>query len=241
MAAPTKGVPPPPRTAERARLAAAIERKSDAEFQLARVGDALEKIDETIFERLEPAVRRAREDLDGAIAAAPRALVAKALGETPEAGPTVAEAEAALAAASKELADARQARSLLRDEQRHREYAVDQAGKRVDEAAKGVVASDPARQAVLDEFFRCGRRALHCAQILRTVGTPIQGAQAHGLMFRITDAPVPIDRVAFRPDPGWLSALAALREDADAAFPPLPEPAPEAVLESEPAEEAVAA
>ena len=78
---------------------------------------------------------------------------------------------------------------------------------------------------MLDEFFRSAKRALRCAQILRSAGTPVQGAQGSGLMFRITDAPTTVDKLgtAFRPDPDWISASAALREDADAPLPGLAE------------------
>jgi len=78
------------------------------------------------------------------------------------------------------------------------------------------LSSQRARAAVLAEFSRCARRALRCAQILRTSGLIVRGAEGHGLAFRITDAAAPVGRSAFVHDPGWAAAIAALRDDADA-------------------------
>jgi hypothetical protein len=215
----------PPRSPERQRLFDAIQRRDDAVFQHERVNDALGKLDDELFDRLEPAVRRAQEALEEAVAAAPERLVAEALGEPAgaDAGPSVTEAESALKIADQALVDARSARSILRDELRGREYQVDQAKRVVDQAVSAVVSGE--KGAVLDEFIRCSQRALRCAQILRTIGTPVQGSTGHGLMFRITDAPTTVDKLgtAFRPDPDWLSATAALREDADTPLPGLPD------------------
>jgi hypothetical protein len=57
---------------------------------------------------------------------------------------------------------------------------------------------------------------------LGQAGLTVQGAQAHGLRFVISDAAAPMGVQAFVKDPAWLAALAALREDADAQLPGLP-------------------
>jgi hypothetical protein len=231
----------PPRPLERERLAEAIERQADAVFQLDRVSDALVKLDDERRDALEPAVRRARQAVEVAVAAAPELLVATALGEpggTDQA--TVAAAEAALKAADQALVDARQARSILRDESSRREHAADQARRAVDEAVKVVVAGDPQR-AVLAEFNRAGRHLLRMSRILRTLGIVHTGITATdiGLSLRIGDVLMPGDhgRSLWTPEPAWAAALQALKVDADAEFPALP--APE--LDPEPAPAAAAA
>jgi hypothetical protein len=238
--------PAPPRSPERQALSRAIEHHADAIFQHERVTDALSKIDEHVFD-LQPAVRRAREVVDQALRLAPELLVARTLGEPPDPDqPTVADAEAALKEADRALIDARSARTMLRDELRDREYQVEQAKRALDAAVKAVVASDPAKLAVMREYFASGRRALRLARIIRTFGDIAVGVSddESGLHFRVGDRSALGNMgIMYRPEPAWTAALAALREDPDAELPSLPEepePEPAAEPEAEPAEAAAA-
>jgi hypothetical protein len=93
----------------------------------------------------------------------------------------------------------------------------------LDDAVKGVVGADPARAALVAEFDRCARPALRLAMALKTAGITPAAVDAHGQRMAVTYVPVPIGAPsAFAPDPTWVAALAALREDADALFPGLP-------------------
>ena len=232
-----------PRSPERQRLADAIERRDDAVFQHGRVSDALEKLDEQIFDQLGPACRRAREALDEAMAAAPALLVAATLGDPadPDAGPSVAEAEATLKAADQAASDARKARSILREELRHREQQVDQANRAVEQAVKAVVGSE--KGAVVDEFYRSGRRTLRLARIMRTIGDVVTGVSADdlGLHLRIGDIAPPGEpsRILYRPDPDWSAAIDQLRSgDPDVELPGLRDPEPDPEPETASAEAA---
>ena len=188
-----------------------------------RVEKARQAVDTKLFDTLQPAARAARERLDEAREAAPELLVDRLLGDAPTCGATVADFEAALAEAEAAVEENRRARRVLGDEADRAQIAIGQARKAVDAAIAAVVGSDPARQAVLDEFNKCARRALRCAKVLRTAGMIVRGAEAHGLAFRITDAAVPVGKTAFTPpDRDWAAALAALWSDADAPLPGLP-------------------
>ena len=134
----------------------------------------------------------------------------------------VTDAQHALADAEKAVNEARRVRSLLEQEIQHSEAETKLALHELDKAVAAVVSTDPARASVLSEFNRSARRALRCAQILRTAGLTVQGAQAHGLRFVISAAAAPMGVQAFAKDPAWLAARAALREDADAQLPGLP-------------------
>lgn len=210
----------PARSLERTRLAAAIEAHAAAVAQAERVTAAQQRAEDAYFE-LYPAVAAAREALARAREYEPLRLVDVALGDAEDI-PGAAEAEAALEEAEQRLAEARSVRSAIRDEAGRADQAVEQTKFEIDRAVAAAVAADPARAALLAEFRRVGARALHCAQALRTAGLIVQGAEAHGLAFRIHEAPTSIDKTAFRPDPGWLNAIAALREDADSVLPGLP-------------------
>jgi cellobiose-specific phosphotransferase system component IIA len=224
MPATAKAVPPPPRSPGRQRLHDAIQRYVAAVAQHERINQALGKLDGDIYGVLERNVRRAREALDEAHAVAPEMLVASALGEPADpAAPTVAKAEAALKDADRALLDARQARSTLRDELRDRENTVDQAKRAVDAAARSVVSQDPTTRAVLNEFNRAGRHLLRLSRVMRTleIGHTGMSADDLGLSLRIVDIAPPGEpnRSLYRPEPAWLAALAALRDDADTELP----------------------
>ena len=100
---------------------------------------------------------------------------------------------------------------------------IDRAAHELERAIAAVVNADPARAAVVAQFFRYAGRALKCAVALRTAGMNMQGAEAHGLMFKITQAPQTMAEFGrpVPPDPEWAAALEALREDPDAQLPDL--------------------
>jgi hypothetical protein len=240
MAATLKSVVPP-RSAERQRLADAIERHANAVAQRERVTEAQQRLDGEYFDRLQPTVAEAHEALAEARHGAPHALVEALLADEPAGSSAVAEAEAEFRQAEAKVAEARQARSMLRDELRGREHAADQAKRAVDAAVRAVVSSDPAKQEVLREFFATGRQVLRLARVLRTMGDVVTGISADdiGLHLRIGDIAMPGDpnRCLYTPNPEWLSALAGMSTDADQPLPGLPEPEPE----PEPAPAAAAA
>lgn len=217
----------PSRSPERQRLAAAIRRHADAVAALGRIGEAQERLEAEFFDVLVPAVPAARAALEDARVAAPAALVDRLLGDAPGAGPSLAEAEAALAEAEKKLADGREARSLLAEEAARAETAVNSAQFAVGNAIRDAVASDPSLAALRAEFTRSARRALRCLQALFTAGHKIGAIEAHGLRFAIGEAAAAIGQKTFFHDSEWTAALAALRDDPDAALPGLPEPDPD--------------
>jgi hypothetical protein len=209
-------------------LGAAIQRHAEASAWRDHVAEAQRRLDDDYFDRRQPAVAAAEKALVEAQERAPEALVALALGEAVPDAPSVAEAEAALAEAERKLVECRAARTLLDEEAPRAQVSVDQGRFAVDVAVAAAVAADPARAALREEFVRAARRALRCAMSLRSSGLVMGGAEAHGLRFIITDAAAPVGARAFWPDAGWIVALAALRDDADAPLPGLPSDDPDA-------------
>jgi hypothetical protein len=215
------------RSPERQRLADAIARHAGAAQALARVAAAQTRLTDQLYDQLEPAATAAREAFEAAQKRAPELLVAAALSEPAPAGPSVPAAEAALAAAQRAVADCRAGRQLLADEAARAAVAAKMAERALDNAVKAVVATDPARAALYDAFVSSARRALRCVAALRTAGLTIGGIEAHGVRFDFREAATAIGEHAFRHDPEWVAALAALREVADAALPGLPPDEPE--------------
>jgi hypothetical protein len=215
---------PEGRSDERARLADCITAHAHAAHEAARVEEARERTYARLFDELHPAVRQAQQALEEAKANAPHALVDTVLGngEDPYDGPTVKEAEAALRDAETNLADGRQARLMLSDHATKAAIAVGEAERHVTAAVQAVVQASTARALLLAEYWRSANRALRCAQALRTSGVNMQGAESHGLRFVIGEAAAAVGEHPFKHDAEWLTALAALREDADARLPELP-------------------
>jgi hypothetical protein len=219
----TPSPPPvlPPRSPERQKLADAISLLADAVASAEKIEEARQKLDNRRYDVLEPAVRAAKRELEEAIADAPAQLVAAVLeGGIAEDVSAVAKIE--LRQAETAVEQARSARAVLFEEAQRAEGAITAAQRGLDRAVSAVVSADPARQAVLAEFQRFANHALRCAQILRTCGMIVRGAEAHGLMFRVVDAPVPMGKTSFTPDREWASATRALRDDPDAPLPGLP-------------------
>jgi hypothetical protein len=137
-----------------------------------------------------------------------------------------------LAEAERKVDETLSARWLHDDEARHADIASNEASRALDRAVTEAVWADPAREAVLREFFSAGRRCLQMARILMTLNVNVRSrvsADDIGLVLRIGDIARPGSQggiSAFTRDPLWVSALAELRENADAPLPSLPEPEP---------------
>lgn len=211
---------PPPRSPERQRLFDARLALSAAEGLANRIEAARQKLDDRLYDQLQPAVRVAQEQLDEARQAAPSLLADAALND--KSGTVdVARAEARLAKAKAAVDEAHQAKRVLREEAERAEIQIGMARQKLDAAVTDAVKADPARQAVLDEYDRAARRALDCARVLRTLSVnPV--AEAHGLRLIIGIAPVSTGATTFVPDSVWVAALAALRLDPDQPLPGLP-------------------
>lgn len=225
---------------ERAELALAIaERNAAAEAQARLVG-AQERVHEGVYaanrdvERLTAAADRAQAD---AVAHA----LARATGSAGEAPPTVQEARAALSAAQDGLAIARGARDGLVAAIDEAARVLEQAMRRVEVAARAVVASEACRaaQAAVAEveqlqnaLVMSGGRLLWLS---RSGALPV--IENHGPMFgqvRDDRTRAAISRLSSPPDQwrellaqndgaaAWIAAFEALLVDAAT---PLPSPA----------------
>jgi hypothetical protein len=206
----------------RAKLAACITAHAEAKAEADRVEEARSRTYDRLFDVLHPAVRLAKKALADAKQNAPQVLVDSVLGEPDPDIMTVADAEQLVRKAEDDLAAGREARQILSDEATKAAIAAGEAERHVTAAVQAVVQASPARAALLAEYWRCAKRALRCAQALRTSGVGMQGAEGHGLRFVISEAAAAIGEHPFKHDAEWLAALAALREDADVTLPGLP-------------------
>ena len=214
------------RTPERQKLAERIAAHAKAIRQKERILDAWHRIQDQIMSELGPAVRAAQEALIEARTHQSEKLVDALLDGMSSRPTAVEDAERDLAEAQKAVAEARKARALLKDEADTADFAVDRARHELERAVAAVVDADPTRAALRDQFFRYGRRCLRLAVALKTSGLNMMGCEAHGLQFKITQAPQTMDQLdrPVPPDPAWAQALAALHEDPDASLPDLLDP-----------------
>jgi hypothetical protein len=199
----------PERSAERSRLAEAIEYLAALDKQLARLAEARQRLDRR---GREDALAVARRGLDEAKANAPSILVAKALGEPVDAAQTTATAEELLAAAQRSLAEAVTADRLLADEMRIVEDRCATARLARDSAVDAVVRASP-EIAVL-----CARIEQRRQELYDYTWT-ISGAGGAAVL-----PPGHFwDGVLWGVDRGcgavWKAARAALEQDADAELP----------------------
>ncbi len=214
------------RTPVRQRLADAIEAYGAAIDRRDRCQQADQRLSNSIFDELQPAVRKARKALEEAKAREPARLVNSVLGgngDLPRTSTT--EAQITLDRVEQALADARKARELISQEAHSAEHAADQAERELGAAVKAVVATSGERQALLAEFYRCASRTLRMAQSLRSSGHRVDGHElpSTGLRLHVFYAAGFVgDGVKFPLDPDWTRALAELREDADTQLPALP-------------------
>jgi hypothetical protein len=129
---------PPQRTAERQKLAEAIEQHARAVQRLEHVREAWSRLrlNEAGADREKAQAERALAD---ARERAPRLMVAQLLGGQTEAAVSVEDAAAALAAATQAVEDAAQARTLLLEEERAAEQAIEWASGRRRDAINEVL------------------------------------------------------------------------------------------------------
>jgi hypothetical protein len=225
--APLPDQPPPPRSPERERLATAISTLAQATYEVDRVEEARQKLDNRLFDVLNPAVTAAREALVEAEDSAPNALVDAVLaGGISEDATAVARIE--LRQAETAVQQVREARRVLENRAAQAQIDIGNARQALDRAVAAVINADPAKKALVAEFYRSGRRTLQLARAIRTMGIIAQGVEAVdiGLTLRIGDILRPggssTGQSSFQRDPDWAAAVAALRDDADVALPGLP-------------------
>jgi hypothetical protein len=225
----------PPRSPERQKLATAISTLAQCTYEADRVEEARQKLDERFFDVLQPAVTAAREALVQAEDSAPNALVDAVLeGGISENATAVAKIN--LRQAEVAVEQSRAARRVLENRAADAQVDIGNARLALDRAVQNVIQSDPAKKALMAEFFRAGRRTLLLAGIIRTMGIGATGVANDrvGLTLRISDILKPggssTGASSFQRDPSWARAVAALRDDADVALPGLPadDPAGEA-------------
>jgi hypothetical protein len=151
---------PPQRSPERAHLADCIAAHTAAKLEADPAEEVRRRTYDRLFNELHPAVRSAQQALEQAKEAAPRALVDAVLGDAadPNAGPTVAEAEALLREAEAKLADAREARQLLSDEATRAAIEVGNAERDLRQAVRAAVTEPPISSINSRRLIRSPRR-----------------------------------------------------------------------------------
>jgi hypothetical protein len=175
--APAPDLPPPPRSPERQKLADAISALAQAVHEADRVEEAQQRLFDKMHDVLNPAVEAAREALVEAEDSAPEHLVDAVLaGSISEDGSAVARIH--LRQAETAVEQTRQARRVLENRAEQAQIDIGNARQALDRAVAGVIATDPAKQAVMAEFFAAGRRTLQLVRIIRTMGIIAQGVEA---------------------------------------------------------------
>jgi hypothetical protein len=211
--------PTPARSAERQRLAEAIERLSEARADLARLAAARAKTPQPW--QVSGEVEAARAALDEARADEPERLVGQLLGEEAHGADPVAVANAALREAEAKLTRSREVRSLLDERERAATSALEAAEGAVRTARAAVLQADPAVVALLAGHREAQRRAAEIAASLGHVGaTGIPHAHRHWDDQRHEFATRDLSAAAT-----WAAAVAALATDPDAPLPGDPPPA----------------
>lgn len=194
------------RSPERQHLADRIARVTELTQALDRVRQARAKIGPTW--EASAGVERAEEKLKEAQEGEPRRLVDEILGRG-SAKSTVADAEAALAAAKAEEARRRSMHALLDEEERATQASLDLAEMRCRDALREVLAADPAVSALHREYETARQRV---ANLQRQCFEVRAGLEPH---WDIRPAPSPDGGV----EQPWRAAVEALSRDPDAALP----------------------
>jgi predicted transcriptional regulator len=179
------------------------------------------RLNEQIFTELQPQVRRLMDELASAKDAAPALLVSQALGEPSTPGPTVAEAEAALAEAERTLANARAARSQLGQEVERRAVLVSHAERGLDDAHRAVVETSPELAELKARHLALTLMVWRTIGAMAAAGFPVSMPVGVGLLTALRDAGAPVSAPPH--DRAWVAALAALRTDPDTTLPSLPD------------------
>ena len=194
----------------RAALADAIAAHAEAE-RLSRANAAAHERAELGVLETYSAEREAERALQDAKDAAPARIAAEYRGDTPEPGPTVAQAEAALAAVQQKRADIRAARDALEKEANLSRSRAGFKHDKVKAAAAFVLKSSLEAQALVDAFVEAERRHARLRQAV----------QALSLMGALHDVPTfnLVQSVDRSDEMAWTGALTALLTDPAAKLP----------------------
>jgi hypothetical protein len=199
----------PQRTPERQKLAEAIEHHARAVERLERAREAWSRLrlDEAGAAREK---ERAEQELAAIRERAPQMMVARLLRGQTEDVVSVEDATAALAAATRAVEDAGQARTLLMEEERAAEQAIEFARPGRNDAVREVLRSAP-EIAVLWERFQQARQKVRDLSWMLSAIHVFLGPPFHW------DGRLE-DRDTGRGDK-WKAAITALEADPDAELP----------------------
>jgi inosine/xanthosine triphosphate pyrophosphatase family protein len=217
----------PPRTPERAELAAAIERHAAAVEAVRRVGEAREQAAEVVY-RASDALRAAEAALKEAQADEDAWLAAKALGE--DAGISAADAEAAVTRAANDLAVARRTRDALDERVQRGAAEVERAREAVAKCVTAVAKSEAPAARLLAEARLLQNDLVARRIVLRHLFNSHlvadqEAAELRDFLLFQNHLPAAIGQVEYgnfdshpAADP-WRQALQELRENANAPLP----------------------
>lgn len=201
---------PPPRSPERQKLAAAIERHAAAERQIAALRDARERAFDR-FRELNAAAEKAREALEQAIADEGRHLAAELMGEADDAPLTVRDATLALDSATAALDRLRRTREALEEQEKEAAKELEFAALPLRERVRDVVRADPAVRKLAAELTAARDRYRDLLRAADWLGDMLpDDLQA----CRNVNAPADLPTL-----PLWQAAVKALETDPDAVLP----------------------
>jgi hypothetical protein len=205
MAQPNLKVAEPSRSEERRALAAAIERHRSAVARHEKIEAAFETV--SVW-RAEEALERAAAEVEAAKARSARALFEEAAD-----GISIAEARASYQAAQEALEAAQAARATLETEGRAADGEIRMSNLVLDDAVRAVVRAAPETAALAARFSAAQREV---ADLMGACSLLEGGALPLGITAQRT---FPDLQMRSR----WQAALIALRTNADAELPELPE------------------
>jgi predicted nucleic acid-binding Zn-ribbon protein len=204
----------PPRTPERATLAAAIARHDAARRRLAAVDEAIRNAGTAVF-----AAREHAEKAEAAITAAKEAnadyLTRQALGEAGSPPQSIKAARAIAVEANDALDVARQTEAALAAQREPAKDELHWAEQNLTAEHRGAVKADDAVARLLRDYADARRRfeeLVAVVGLLAKRGMLPPGAERPWNLYVNFDAPLPADSP-------WHAALDALARDADAPLP----------------------
>jgi hypothetical protein len=195
----------------RAALRAAIEKHQAVARRLADLTKAVPKAESAVF-AARSGVEQATAALERVKREAGSHRAAAAMGTAGGAAPSITDARRALEAAEDELEAAKAAAADLAKQQEEAQRQL--SWSRPDDAVAAVIRTDPATKMLLETFERSRRATADLRQAVELVAGYFPYAERLALRAdRIVNGPPSKQRLA------WEAALAALKEDADAALP----------------------
>lgn len=202
-----------PLSPEREALRSAIAVHVEADRVARTNTEAHQRAEMAVVDSYGPEVA-AEAALQKAKTSQPARLAAEFRGDLPEPGPTVAEAEATLAAVLQKRADTRAARDALDGEASHARTRASWKRDAVKVAAGLVVKASPEARALADAFAEAERRYASLRQAVQVLA--LQGALPDGVALNTAQ---PVDRSS---EMAWIGAFEALAVDPAASLPPVP-------------------